>query len=136
MHACWFSCGFKIMTPRLIAQQDLQHMHHLQYGISTSTNVPIITNRQHSLLSCVRAHAHMRLPTRDQMGTQPVIIKIPYNSKLHCYSSYIPPRGNKNPTSVLMRNILNTCNAFSISNVHHSQSSQFCHSMPNHPKHM
>lgn len=47
LHACWFSCGFKMMTPHLIAQQDLWHMHHLQYGIST--NVPTITNRQHSL---------------------------------------------------------------------------------------
>lgn len=84
LHACWFSCGFN-MTARLIAQQDLGLMHHLQYGIST--NVPTITNRQHSLcvLSiCVCVHMCLQ---NDPMGTQPVIIKIPYNSMLHWYSS-------------------------------------------------
>lgn len=42
---------FKMMTPCLIAQQDLQYMHHLQYGISI--NVPTITNRQHSLCALI-----------------------------------------------------------------------------------
>jgi hypothetical protein len=85
MHACWFSCVFKMMTPCLITQQDLQHMHHLQYSIST--NDPYNNQQGTHLVRvecvCVRAH----VPTWYRMGTQPVIIKITYNSMLHCYSS-------------------------------------------------